>query len=51
MSKYEYQLMPRTYKTALRILDEFYEWCTENKLNPTIIRYNAYILKKQRGEL
>lgn len=32
--------MPKTYKTALRILDEFYEWCTENQLTPTISRHN-----------
>ena len=51
MSKYEYTLQPRTYKTALRILDEFYEWCTAEQLNPTMIRYNAYLLRKKQGEL
>lgn len=46
-----YTLQPRTYKTALRILDEFYEWCTENQLTPTLVRYNSYILKKKEGRL
>ena len=51
MSKYQYKLMPKTYKTALRIIDEFYEWCTENQLNPTMVRFNSYVVRKRDDKL
>lgn len=46
MSKYQYILQPRTYKTVIRAIDEFYEWCTENKKTPTLTRLDIYMSKK-----
>ena len=46
MSKYQYILQPRTYKTVMRAIDEFYEWCTENQKTPTLTRLDIYMSKK-----
>lgn len=45
MSKYQYKLEPRTYKTVLRVIDEFWDLCVEEQKNPTIIRLIDYAEK------
>ena len=42
MARYEYKLEPRTYKTVLRVIDEFWQECTDRKQNPTLIRLIQY---------
>lgn len=48
--KYQYQLMPRTYKTVERVIYEFYEYCTERRLTPTLVRLEQYIAAQKKGE-
>lgn len=45
MSKYQYKLEPRTYKTMLRVIDEFWDKCVEEKKNPTLNRLEDYCIK------
>lgn len=43
--RYQYKLEPRTYKTVLRVIDEFWEKCTKEGKTPTINRLIVYAEK------
>ena len=45
MGKYQYKLEPRTYKTVLRVIDEFWQVCVEEQKSPTINRLIIYAEK------
>jgi len=50
MSK-QYALKPRTYRTAMRIYDEFLEYCKWAQVKPSLMRYSTYLLDKEEGKL
>lgn len=45
MGKYQYKLEPKTYKTVLRVIDEFWDLCVQEQKNPTLNRFEDYVKK------